>query len=142
MSCRVIIGGGPRTGKSTLASLLEDVEPFDVLHTDDLIDLGWSGASAEAAAWMERPAPWFVEGVATVRALRKALDRPGAPCDLLVWLREPRGLLNQDQVTMAKGCETILTGIRSELEARGVRIVEPAIDEPLDWPCWTPPARR
>lgn len=118
---RIVIGGGPRTGKTTLAD--QSFPPELVRHTDDLIDLGWSEASEAAAAWMAEPGPWVIEGVAAVRALRKALEAsPEAPCDKLVWLRHPHEVLVKGQASMMKGCETVLAQIVDELERRGVVI--------------------
>ena len=130
---RVVIGGGPRTGKTTLAA--KCYPPELVHHTDDLINLGWSEASAAAAEWMAEPGPWVIEGVAAVRALRKALDAsPEAPCDQLYWLTEPHEALAKGQASMAKGCDTVLAGIRDELIRRGVQIITGAevFGEPSD----------
>jgi hypothetical protein len=118
---RVCIGGGPRTGKTTTAKLCAG----SLRHTDDLIDLGWHEASAQAAAWMTEPDPWVIEGVAVARALRKALAAsPDAPCDVLVWMSAPYEPLTPGQASMAKGCETVLAEILPELRARGVTIVD------------------
>lgn len=124
---RIVIGGGPRTGKTTLAG---HIGGADVLHTDDLIDqYDWSAASEQIASqWLPMPGPWILEGVATIRGLRKALTlTEGPPCDLLVWLTEPKVTRTPKQESMAKGCQTIFDEIRGTLEARGVRIeIDPA----------------
>lgn len=122
MTERVVIGGGPLTGKTTLARSAFAAVP--VRHTDDLIDThDWSAASATVAEWMAEPGPWVIEGVAAVRALRKALAATdGAPCDRLIWLRDPHQEREPGQESMAKGCETVLAGIVDELTARGVTI--------------------
>ena len=95
-----------------------------IRHTDHLIHLGWSEASAAAALWLDVPGPWIVEGVAAPRALRKwlAAHPDGRPCDVLIVLPEPRAVLTPGQVTMTKGCVTVLREIWSELERRGVEI--------------------
>lgn len=117
---RIAIGGGPRTGKTTIAESFG----WPVRHTDDLIGkLEWSAASTEVARWMEAPGPWVIEGVAVARALRKALIMsPRKPCDLLVWLTTPHVELTAEQATMGKGCDTVLGEIRDELVRRGVTI--------------------
>lgn len=126
---RIAIGGWPRTGKTTLAGHLGPL----VRHTDDVIDLGWSEASAEVARWMTEPGPWCIEGVAVARALRKALEAdPGAPCDRLVWLTSPFVDLTDGQASMGRGCDTVLDGIIDELVRRGVTIDRPSSIGPFD----------
>lgn len=117
---RVVIGGAPRAGKTTFSGQFANAR-----HTDDLIPLGWSEASDEAALWLQEPGPWVVEGVTAVRALRKALSvSDGRPCDLLVWLRLPWVPLTQAQAGMVVQGERVLDEIEPELRARGVVIVQ------------------
>lgn len=124
-SGRIVIGGGPRVGKSYLGDRLEAIG-IQVQRTDWLVQShAWSEASDEIARWMAQDGPWVVDGVATVRALRKRLDaHHGKPCDLLVWMRGPRVELSPGQRSMTAGCETILAKIRPELERRHVAIME------------------
>lgn len=85
MNQRIVIVGGPRTGKSTLArrlraeglptfcgdpaSLAKEIEA-GVTYLPE--GLGWSGASAYVAErWLTAPGPWVCEGVVMARALRK-----------------------------------------------------------------------
>lgn len=119
---RICIAGGPRTGKTTLSTSLGVAR---VRHTDDLMHLGWSEASAAAALWLDAPGPWIVEGVAAVRALRKwlAAHPEGKPCDVAYWLDEPVVPTSSGQRAMAKGCATVWDEIEAELRARGVEIV-------------------
>lgn len=120
---RVVIAGGPRTGKSTLAAEL--ARP-NTMHTDDLIDVyDWSGVSAHVAdEWMTQPGPWIIEGVAAIRALRKWMESNpvGTPCDVLIWLTVPHETLSPGQDRMRKGCHTVYDKIVGQLEARGVTI--------------------
>lgn len=122
---RIVIAGGPRTGKTTLSNEMMVQHRVPVIHSDDFIDMGWSEASAHMAKLMnETPDPWVVEGVATVRALRKALDlNSHKPCDELVWMNTPHEELTKGQAAMTKGCETVLNEIKPELIKRGVKIV-------------------
>lgn len=122
---RIVIVGGPQTGKTTLAGVLGF--PLEqVRHTDDLIEThGWSEASQEASTWFNEAGPWVVEGVATVRALRKwlAAHAEGLPCDVIAYLTKEHAELGGGQVGMAKGVLTVWRGIRNELVARGVQII-------------------
>ncbi len=127
---RVVIAGGPKSGKTTLA---EDFSPHGwVRHTDELIDdYEWSEQSELVAAdWFTEPGPWVIEGTAAIRALRKALAmRPEAPCDILIWINEPRVERNVGQESMAKSCNTIFEQIKDELKRRGV-VIKSRLTEP------------
>lgn len=120
----VCIAGGPRSGKTTLATELALRSGTALLSTDDLIGLGWSEASqAVAARLLTADADLIVEGVAVARALRKALGQTaGRPCDRLLVLERPRLELSPGQRAMAKGVDTVLAEILPELRARGVAV--------------------
>ena len=71
------------------------------------------------------PGPWVWEGVTMPRALRKWLLKygPGTPCDTVVWMPTPVMELTPGQEAMAKGCHTVWNGIKGQLGAIGVRIL-------------------
>lgn len=125
---RLVIGGGPSTGKTTLANKLGGVPGVVLRSTDDLIAThAWSEASEEAARWFDEPGCWVIEGCAVPRSLRKWLAaHPGneRPCDRIVWLRRPLVARTRGQDSLAKGCETVWSGILPELRRRGVAISE------------------
>lgn len=123
---RVVIVGGPRCGKTTLAATLG----LPTRHTDDVIGLGWSEASAEVATWLDAPGPWCIEGVAAARALRKwlAAHESGAPCDEIRLLWVPLVERTDGQERMALGIETVWCEISDELIARGVAVVSIEIE--------------
>lgn len=125
---RICITGGPRTGKTTLASdiercgvsaglgTLQRPARWVIRHTDDLIGShDWSDASAEVARWFDTPGPWIIEGVAVSRALRKWHDQhPGEPppVDQVIYLHTPYVTLSKGQGAMAKG----VAKVHSEIE--------------------------
>jgi len=116
---RIGITGAPKTGKTTLAG------DGNVIHTDDYIERGWSGASQEIADLLDSPGnDLVVEGVAVPRALRKWLkaNPRGRPIETLVVLTEPHEELTKGQASMGKGIETVLKEIEPELRRRGVII--------------------
>lgn len=134
---RIVILGGPRTGKTTLAHHLAIagvplVATFvatgkpPVRSTDDLIHLGWSEASQAAALWLDAPGPWIIEGVAVVRALRKWRDaHPGErpPVDRVIRLTTPHVALEGGQIAMMKGEHTVWSlDVEPWLRAQGVDI--------------------
>lgn len=122
---KVVITGGPRTGKTTLADRFKEngVAPFRIMHTDDVMNLAWSDASAEVASWFSTPGPWIIEGVASVRALRKFMRvRDGAPCDVVVWTRRPKVDVSPWQRAMGRGHDTIMNQVVGDLVARNVSV--------------------
>lgn len=116
---RLLITGGPKTGKTTYSQNYPNVR-----HTDDLMRLLWSTQSDQISHWLDQPAPWVIEGVAIPRALRKWLKRnaTGSPCDHLIYLTEPRIPRTLSQQALDKATWTIWQGIEPALRARGVVI--------------------
>ncbi len=120
---RILILGGPRTGKTTLAGKLAAMHGFVPKHTDDLIGRWtWSEASDEARLWLEQPGPWIIEGTAAVRALRKwlTLHPKGRPADIVYHGAKPWVPLTRGQQAMANGHATIWSEVRDELVSRGL----------------------
>ena len=84
----VVLVGPPRAGKSTYARELRErgyptfcTDPRSLVKEPEdgvtymIEGLDWSGCSEHAAnVWMRLPGPLCIEGVGTVRALRKAPD--------------------------------------------------------------------
>ena len=123
---RVAIIGSPRAGKTTLAQELGRSMPCVILHADDLMPLGWSAASAELARVLHTTSDLIIEGVAVVRALRKALGACRcAPVERCIVLERPREHLCRGQLAMARGCATVLREIEPELVRRGVCMERP-----------------
>jgi hypothetical protein len=132
---RVVIAGGPRRGKSTIAEKL--VGPgVTHHHGEELVDRPewagmtreekWSAGSALAATWLDEPGPLVAENVAMSRALRKWLKAhpEGKPVDVVVHLSDAVNETIPGQETMAAGDETVWKQIRSELVMRGVRVID------------------
>jgi broad-specificity NMP kinase len=129
---RIVIVGGPKVGKSTLAAKFA-LEGYEIKATDDLVkprepgghSIEWSQLSDEVATWYSRPGRWVVEGVAAPRALRKWLrsHSTGTPCDLLLIGSHPREKLKKrGQITMTAAVKLVLSEILPELRARGVTV--------------------
>lgn len=121
---RLAIAGGPRTGKSTLAVQLAAEMQLPLVATDDFIHLGWSPASQAVADLLADAVPRVVEGVAVVRALRKALaDRPEErPVDRLLVMQVPFVELTDAQARMTTVIFTHLEEILPHLEHLGVEV--------------------
>jgi adenylate kinase family enzyme len=123
---RIAIIGSPRAGKTTLALEMQQTMGGPILHADDLIALGWSEASAEVARVLAGATDLIVEGVAVVRALRKAMRASkAAPVERCIVLERPRVWLSRGQRAMQRGCAIILDQIEPELVRRGVQMERP-----------------
>lgn len=123
---RFAIVGGPNTGKTTAAKALAVEYDVRLRHTDDVIDLGWSEASAEVADWLDYPGGLIVEGVAVPRGLRKWLKAhpEGKPVDVVVVLTQAFVVPTDGQSRMAKGVHTVLEEITDDLCRRGTSIID------------------
>lgn len=124
----IAIIGSPRAGKTTLALQLAAELGLPVVHSDDLVTLGWSGASEEIADLMLGGEPRIYEGVAVVRGLRKAclrLRESERPVQRCIVLEHPRYELTAGQDSMRRGCATILQYVQPELLRRGVLVMRP-----------------
>lgn len=113
---RILIAGGPGTGKSTLAACLSQQLHYPIHSTDDTISTleEWHLRVIEVAEnWMQQPAPWIIEGVLIPVALRYLRDSgAAAPADLLIYQRQPYKQLTLDQQRMAKGVQSVYAEIR------------------------------
>jgi hypothetical protein len=97
---RIAIAGGPRTGKSSIASTITD---RPVIATDDYMRLPWDDVPRAVIAQASASGARFVvEGVQVTRALRKGLQ-----VDAVVWLDTPHVELTGAQQGMRTGMETV-----------------------------------
>ena len=107
---RIVVCGGPRCGKTSIAVRASERYGRPVLYGDALIgQLPWSEATLEVSRWFDVEGEWIVEGVVCVRALRKWLARnPGVEPPFRV-LRLTVGVheLSDAHSGMAKGEATI-----------------------------------
>lgn len=123
---RIVVAGGPCSGKSTLVSKLSDGR-CRVHGGEELVGREWSAGSLEASGWLDKPGPWICENVAMARALRKWLARnlgKAVPADLIIHLGCQVADRSPGQSAMAKGCQTVWEQIKPELMRRGARILE------------------
>jgi len=128
---RVLVGG-PRSGKSTYAKKLRE-HNIPTYCTDsksmvkDLEDgviylpegLSWSEASQFVVDhWFPMRGPWCIEGVGTVRALRKFLAAGGKPNFTVTYFSKQydHAVTKEGQKTLAKGVETVWREIEEQLK--------------------------
>lgn len=123
---KVVICGGPRTGKSTMGKDLSERLKLDYREGDELYRAGvdWSESSLEICFWMDDPGPWVIEGVQVPRALRKWMNRhsEGKPCEVAIWLGERQDTWEQRHEPMEKGCKKVWAEVAPMLRARGVKV--------------------
>ena len=125
---RIIITGGPRTGKTTMSN---DIWCYDytMLHTDDFIDLSWTEQSEKVSHWFWEHGGdlnWIAEGVTCVRALRKFFENDFTfpPCDLLIYLTVAHEELLPGQLRLKKATDTIFDDdVFDNLASSGVVIL-------------------
>lgn len=130
---RIVIVGGPGTGKTTLSHQLSAHVQAGLISADDSIGMEWSAASQHLANIMgATPAPWIAEGVRMAHALRKCRDnRPDTkPCERVYVLSTVYRPIPDGSYRMARGAETVFNEIRQWLLDHGVKIDDPA---------WVPP---
>lgn len=124
---RVVVVGGPGTGKTTLAAALARRLGAEHRTTDALVDQGleWSEVSDRVAGMLgDRGAPWVLEGAAAVRGLRKWLrSNNGHPGVVVVNLDRPVAGRTPRQEAMAKGVGTVWRQVAPALRARGVKVM-------------------
>ena len=125
---RILIAGGPKTGKTTLAEhigLELSMDPQLLLSDETLVGkTDWSAQSAEVCRWMKQPGQWIIEGVSVGRALRKWFKAhpEGKPADRVIYLKKPVVKIEKAQETMAKGCWTVWSEIYPEILRRGIQV--------------------
>lgn len=116
---RIAIVGGPRTGKSTLAGLVED---RPVIRTDNFRHIEWSQVPAaiiERCKGLER---FIIEGVQAARALRS-----GLVVDAVIYLDSAACERTDNHRNMAKGIESIFREWRDR--NRLVHVVSPDLPQ-------------
>lgn len=119
---KILIVGGPKTGKSTLADTLG----LPVRRADQLVgEKSWGEDSAEVARWMNEPGDMVIEGTSVVRGIRKWMaHHPDTRMEGMEVRRcaTPHGYCSDGQSRMGKGVDTIWNQIRPDLVKRGATV--------------------
>ena len=80
---KIVIVGGPDSGKTSLAIELGELLNYRVLHTDDYIEHGYVGALDEINKDLS-PVPVIVEGIQGARVLRSGAISGGWFADVVI----------------------------------------------------------
>ena len=123
---KILITGGPKTGKTTLArELATKYKISKIYHTDDLIlKYDWGFESDIVNSWLKED-NIIIEGTTVPRGIRKWLfnNDSGKPADIVYYLKEPKVKISKGQATMTKGIDTVWSEVLPELRKRGVTVV-------------------
>jgi hypothetical protein len=136
MTERIVMVGGPRVGKSTLAEtyrargipvrcgdpLSEVKEPIDgVIYLPEGLGMGSDSSQYVVDHWFTLPGPWVCEGHVMARACRKwmALHSPVYPADRIIVFTEhhPEADVSARQAAMHRGIMTQWEDVACELQA-------------------------
>lgn len=133
---KILIIGGPKTGKSTLGRRLSgelsvplkcsdftnrggDIEPLKFATKDEQ----WSYASEKVAEWLDDPSDMVIEGIAVVRGIRKWLKqhpKDPLPFEKIIYLTVSQQELGKGQHALCRSVNTIfgeiLPAIKDRLE--------------------------
>lgn len=100
---RIAIAGGPRCGKTTLATFARDqIGDRSVFTHDDFKGFEWSAVPEAMMGATQSRERFVIEGVNVARALRKGLE-----VDAVVYLHKARVPRVKGQISMAKGVHTV-----------------------------------
>jgi hypothetical protein len=128
---RIIVVGGPRFGKSTLARAERAKgvptfcgDPVELVKEPEAgvtylpSGMAWSdGSQYVADNWFTMPGPWLCEGQIMARALRKWTSK-AAPADRIIVLTGPPHVaVTPGQAAMIKAVETVWHGIAHHFDA-------------------------
>lgn len=123
---RIVICGGARAGKTTLAHRLSAETGLRVISTDSYIGVPWDSVPEVVILSIKHAPDWILEGVQAARVLRRWLRT--APDEAQVtrvyWLGRPVVERTGKQESSAKGVSTVFESIRGELLTRNIPIVE------------------
>jgi hypothetical protein len=128
---KFVITGYPKTGKTTLAKKFKDAG-YEVLHTDDAIELGIHNDSEAVSQWFDKPGNWVVEGVTAPRAIRKWLAaHPGEdfPADAVVYMKD-HVVPWENKGSFVKGIDTVWSQVADSVK-QGDRVL---LDSALEFP--------
>lgn len=121
---RIVICGGPRTGKSTLFRSLA-LDFAIACGTDDWMDRPWDAVPDAIVDTLEKHDSWLLEGVMAPRVLRRWIrDRQTFPgVDVCYYLTKPMVPQTKAQASMSKGIHKVWLEVLPTLVVEGTTIV-------------------
>lgn len=121
---RIVIAGGPRTGKSTLFRSLA-LDFAVAIGTDDFMDRPWDAVPDAIVDVLEKHDEFLLEGVNAARVLRRWIrDRQTFPgIDVCYYLTSPMVPQTKAQASMTKAIATVWKDVLPRLVADGTTIV-------------------
>lgn len=119
---RVVICGGPKTGKTTLGTKMSEDLRIPLVSTDGYINYPWEDVPDEIIRVLESLDEFVLEGVQAARVLRRWYKREDPRIDKVYWLERPFVQLSDRQKSMGKGISTVFKDVRPHLNASGVKV--------------------
>lgn len=121
---RIVIAGGPRTGKSTLFRSMA-LDYAMAVGTDDFMDRQWADVPDAVIDVLQKHDEWLLEGVNAARVLRRWIrDRDDFPgIDVCYYLTKPMTTRTKAHESMSKAIETVWRDVLPRLVADGTVIV-------------------
>ncbi len=122
---KIVIAGGPRTGKSTFATRLNKELNIPIVSTDNYIACGWSEAPHEIINDIKDLDNYILEGVNCGRVIRKLNEKGLDICfDKVYYLGEPVVKYEKKgQESLAKGCKTVWLDVIPILDALEIDVI-------------------
>lgn len=124
---RLVIAGGPQSGKTTLADEYSRYLP--IIHADGMHMLkSWRFRVMVVHHYLRQPGPWLVEGVTVASALKIWLRENNGqkdsrlPCDEIIYLTRSYGSLTHGQRAVQRLVTSACQLILPKLEALGVKV--------------------
>lgn len=127
---KIIICGGPKTGKTSLAKGISINKSIPIRHTDDLIlTHKWGEDSDEVEKWINEPGDFIIEGVTAHRGLRKWFINHAHPnqepnIELIYVMNTPHTTLTREQEIMRKGFATQWAAMLPTIRGRQIPVVQ------------------
>lgn len=123
---RIVICGGPRVGKTSLAQRLAQESGLPVVSTDNFIGVPWGSVPETVILSVKYAEDWILEGIQATRVLRKWLQTAPLEARITVvhYLKTPVVARTKKQDSTAKAVASVLDSIRRDLQTLRIPVIE------------------
>lgn len=122
---KIVIAGGPRTGKSSFARKLNEKLNIPIISTDNYIACGWSEAPHKIIEDIIDLPDYILEGVNSGRTIRKLVEKDiKLEFDKVYYLEQPMVEYDKKgQAALNKGCKTVWLDVIPSLDDAGIEVI-------------------